>query len=167
MTISRRVLLGGALAAPVLAGCSRRPQSLAYDGPPVTGIVVTKAARRMLLLSGRTVICEHRVDLGSNPVGPKRWEGDGRTPEGFYIVDKRNPKSQYHLSVGISYPNAQDMAYAAALGRPPGGDIFFHGTPPDKPRGTDWTAGCMAVSNREIEEIYAMVRDGTPVWINP
>lgn len=165
--ISRRTFLGSALAAASLAGCSAKPRLLTYDGPPVTSVVVNKAARRMYLLSGNAVLCDHRVDLGSNPVGPKRVEGDGRTPEGLYFVDRRNPRSQYHLSVGISYPNAEDVAYAQALGLPPGGDIFFHGTPPDKPRGTDWTAGCMAVSNPEIEEVYAMLRDGTPVWINP
>lgn len=166
--ISRRHLLGGALGAPFLAGCARpEPRPLTYGGPPVTGVVVNKAARQMLLLNGGSVLREHRVDLGSNPVGPKRWEGDGRTPEGLYVVDRRNPRSRYYLSVGISYPNAEDVAYAASLGLPPGGDIFFHGTPPEERRGTDWTAGCMAVSNPEIEQIYAMVRDGTPVQINP
>lgn len=164
--ITRRAFLGSTLAAASLAGCSSGPRFLTYDGPPVTGVVVNKAARQMYVLSGRTVLCDHRIDLGSNPVGPKRVEGDGRTPEGFYVVDKRNPNSEYHLSVGISYPNAQDLAFAEAMGLPPGDDIFFHGTPRDKPRGTDWTAGCMAVSNREIEELYAMLRDGTPVWIN-
>lgn len=168
MTISRRTLLGGALAAPFLAGCAQRgPRFLSYDGPPVTGVVVNKGERRMFVLSGGDVLRDLRVDLGSNPVGPKRWEGDGRTPEGLYMVDKRNPRSQYHLSVGINYPKPEDVAYAAALGRPPGGDIFFHGTPREKRRGTDWTAGCLAVSNREIEDLYAMLLDGTPVQLNP
>ena len=165
--ISRRTFLGSALATASLAGCASGPRLLTYDGPPVTSVVVNKAARQMYLLSGSTVVCDHRVDLGSNPVGPKQWEGDGRTPEGLYFVDRHNPRSQYYLSVGINYPNAEDVARAAALGRPPGGDIFFHGTPPEKPRGTDWTAGCMAVSNDEIEELYAMLRAGTPVFINP
>ena len=165
--ISRRTFLGSALATASLAGCASGPRVLSYDGPPITSVVVNKGQRRMLAFAGNAVVCEHRVDLGSNPVGPKRWEGDGRTPEGLYVVDKRNPRSQYYLSVGINYPNQQDMALAARLGRPPGGDIFFHGTPSDKPRGTDWTAGCMAVSNREIEELYAMLRNGTPVFINP
>lgn len=165
--ISRRTFLGGALATASLAGCASGPRLLTYSGPPITSVVVNKGQRQMLAFSGEAVVCLHRVDLGSNPVGPKRWEGDGRTPEGLYVVDKRNPRSEYYLSVGINYPNAQDLAYAASLGLPPGGDIFFHGTPRDKPRGTDWTAGCMAVSNREIEELYAMLRDGTPVWINP
>ena len=165
--ISRRTFLGSALATASLAGCASGPRLLTYDGPPVTSVVVNKAARQMYVLSGSSVLCDHRIDLGNNPVGPKQWEGDGRTPEGLYLVDKRNPRSQYYLSVGINYPNAADVARAAALGLLPGGDIFFHGTPPDKPRGTDWTAGCMAVSNPEIEELYAMLRDGTPVFINP
>jgi murein L,D-transpeptidase YafK len=165
--ISRRTFLGSALATASLAGCASGPRLLTYDGPPVTSVVVNKGARQMYLLSGSTVVCDHRIDLGSNPVGPKRVEGDGRTPEGLYFVDRHNPRSQYYLSVGISYPNAQDVALAQAMGQRPGGDIFFHGTPPEKPRGTDWTAGCMAVSNDEIEEIYAMLREGTPVFINP
>ena len=165
--ISRRTFLGSALAVASLGGCSLTPRVLRYDGPPVTSVVVNKAARQMYLLSGSSVIRDFRVDLGFSPIGPKRMEGDGRTPEGVYFVDRRNPRSQYYLSVGINYPNAEDVARAAALGRPPGGDIFFHGTPADKRRGTDWTAGCMAVSNREMEELYAMLRNGTPVFLNP
>lgn len=166
--ISRRTFLGSALATASLAGCAAGgPRVLSYAGPPITSVVVNKGQRRMLAFAGNAVVCEHQVDLGSNPVGAKRWEGDGRTPEGLYFIDKRNPRSQYYLSVGINYPNEQDVAYARSLGRPPGGDIFFHGTPSDKPRGTDWTAGCMAVSNREIEELYAALRDGTPVFMNP
>lgn len=159
-------MLGGVLAMASLAGCSSG-KFRTYEGPPVTSVVVNKAARRMYLLSGSSILCDHQIDLGSNPTGPKRMEGDGRTPEGLYYVDRRNPNSQYYLSVGISYPNAEDLAFAQAMGVPPGGDIFFHGTPREERRGTDWTAGCMAVSNREIEEIYAMVQDGTPVYINP
>jgi lipoprotein-anchoring transpeptidase ErfK/SrfK len=101
------------------------------------------------------------------PKGHKRMRGDGRTPEGRYIVDRRNPKSQFHLSVGISYPDAEDIARARARGVDPGGDIFIHGAPNGQrrpPRG-DWTAGCIAVKNREIEEIYSMVATGTVVDI--
>lgn len=119
----------------------------------------------MYLLSGSTAIRAFDVELGGNPVGPKRFEGDGRTPEGGYWIDKRNPRSAYHLSVGISYPNAEDRAYAAAMGSSPGGDIFIHGTPRDQSRASDWTAGRIAVSNPEMEEVYAMVEAGTPIWI--
>ena len=163
--ISRRSLLSGAaaLAASSLAGCSTKFRT--YDGPPVTGIVLNKGPRRLYLLSGNTALRAFDVELGSNPVGAKRIEGDGRTPEGGYMVDRRNPNSEYYLSVGISYPNAQDLAYAQAMGFAPGGDIFIHGTPREKLRSRDWTAGCIAVTNREIEDIYAMVPDGTPIYI--
>lgn len=166
--ISRRSLLSGAaaLTASTLAGCAST-KFRTYDGPPVTGIVINKGARRMYLLSGNTTLRALDVELGNNPVGHKRMEGDGRTPEGAYFIDRRNPDSEYHLSIGISYPNAQDLAFAQAMGVSPGKDIFIHGTPREKRGSVDWTAGCIAVSNREIEDLYAMVRDGTPVYINP
>lgn len=165
--ISRRTLLGGAaaMAASSLAGCSTKFRS--YDGPPVTGIVVNKAPRRMHVLSGQSVLRSLDIELGGEPVGPKRMEGDGRTPEGAYRIDRRNPNSEYHLSIGISYPNEQDLALAQAMGVPPGGDIFIHGTPRAKRRASDWTAGCIAITNREIEDLYAMVPDGTPIFIYP
>ena len=165
--ISRRSLLGGAaaLAAGSLAGCSTKFRT--YDGPPVTGIVVNKAQRRMYLLSGNAALRAFDIKLGGDPVGPKHWEGDGKTPEGAYFIDRRNPNSSYHLSLGISYPNPVDLAYAQSLGLRPGGDIFIHGTPREKRRGGDWTAGCFAVTNREMEDIYAMVGEGTPIFLNP
>jgi murein L,D-transpeptidase YafK len=170
--ISRRSLLGGAaaLAASSLAGCSTSTPTTSkfrtYIGPPVTGLVVSKGARRLYLLNGNKALKAFYIQMGSNPVGHKRLEGDGRTPEGAYIIGRRNPNSQYYLSVGISYPNVQDLAYAQALGAPPGGHIFIHGTPPEKLRTKDWTAGCIAVTNDEVAEIYAMVRDGTPITIS-
>lgn len=165
--IARRTLLSGAaaLAATSLAGCASKFRI--YDGPPVTNMVVHKAARRMYLMSGNTALRAFEIRLGGNPVGPKRMEGDGRTPEGAYFIDRRNPDSEYHLSIGISYPNAQDLALAQALGVPPGGDIFIHGTPRNMRRNPNWTAGCISVTNAEIEDIYAMVRDGTPIVIDP
>ena len=162
--ISRRTLLGGAaaLAAGSLAGCSTKFRT--YDGPPVTGIVVNKGSRRMFLISGNTALRGFDVQLGGDPVGPKRVEGDGKTPEGAYWIDRRNPNSSYHLSLGISYPNEQDLALAQAMGVLPGDDIFIHGTPHQKRRSSDWTAGCIAMTNQEVEDIYAMVRDGTPIY---
>jgi murein L,D-transpeptidase YafK len=165
--ISRRTLLGGAaaLAASSLAGCSTKFRT--YNGPPVTGIVVNKGPRRMYLLSGSTALRAFDIELGGDPIGPKRMEGDMKTPEGAYMIDRRNPNSSYYLSIGISYPNAYDLAYAQALGVPPGGNIFIHGTPREKRRNGDWTAGCIAVTNREMEDIYAMVGEGTPILIQP
>ncbi|MEM6660054.1 MAG: L,D-transpeptidase family protein, partial [Pseudomonadota bacterium] len=85
-----------------------------------------------------------------------------------YLIDRRNPNSQFHLSLGISYPNARDRAEAARIGKPPGGDIFIHGNNTGFRTGkADWTWGCIAVTNREMEEVYAMVRNGTPIQINP
>jgi len=123
----------------------------------------------MFLVHDGEVLERYAIDLGFAPRGPKRFEGDGKTPEGLYYIDRRNPNSKFHLSLGISYPNAQDRAYARAFGREPGGDIFIHGQPNLlKPaRGDDdWTWGCIAVKNREIEKIYAMVENGTPILIN-
>ena len=155
------------MAAGSLAGCSgNRVTVRSYSGPPVTSIVVNKGPRRMYLVSGDTAIRAFDIQLGGDPVGPKRREGDGRTPEGFYWIDRRNPKSAYHLSLGISYPNEQDMALAQAMGVNPGGNIFIHGTPLEKQSNPDWTAGCIAVTNEEIEDIYVMVRDGTPIHIH-
>jgi murein L,D-transpeptidase YafK len=139
-----------------------------YNGPPVTFIVVDKSDRKMWLLSGSRVLRDFDIELGGNPVGHKQFEGDLKTPEGTYVIDRRNPNSRYHLSLGISYPNDADRAFAASQNRPPGGDIFIHGrgeTP--GARRPDWTAGCIAVKDREIEDIYAMVRTGTPIQIRP
>lgn len=139
-----------------------------YDGPEVTQIVVHKGARRMYLVNGTTVLKRYKVALGGNPVGPKQFEGDGRTPEGLYFIDRQNPNSAYHLSLGISYPNEADIARAKAAGREPGSDIFIHGqAKKNRGRGRDWTAGCIAVKDREMEQIYAMVRVGTPIFILP
>lgn len=163
------LLLGGASLA-AIAGCATQdPRFKQYSGPPVTSIVVNKSARQMLLYSGPRVLRQFRVDLGYAPDGNKLAEGDGRTPEGLYYIDRRNPNSEYHLSLGISYPNEQDKARALAAGVQVGSDIFIHGQGPEgrAARRPDWTVGCVAVTDAEIEDIYAMVRDGTPVMINP
>lgn len=166
MVISRRAMLlgGGSL----LVGCAAEgPRFLTYNGPEVTSIVVYKGARVMHLLHEETALASYTFQLGFAPDGHKRVEGDGRTPEGQYWIDRVNPQSNYHLSLGISYPNAADVAAAAALGLPPGGEIFIHGTPSNFIGLIDWTVGCIAVSNDEIEVIYSMVKVGTPIWIYP
>lgn len=139
-----------------------------YSGPPVTQIVVDKSDRKMWLVSGRDVLKTYDIDLGRAPAGHKQFEGDGKTPEGTYFIDYKNPNSQYHLSLRISYPNAADRAYAESQGKPPGGDIFIHGQGdgPGARRG-DWTIGCIAVNDREMERIYAMINVGTPITIRP
>lgn len=151
------------LALLAVAGCSR---FATYDGPEVTRLIVNKSARQLVLMHHDEVLRTYGVELGFAPEGPKAVEGDGRTPEGSYIIDRRNPNSAFHLSLGISYPNEADIAFARARGLSPGGDIFIHGEATAlaffKP---DWTAGCIAVTNREMEDVYAMVRDGTPITL--
>ncbi len=160
--VSRRVLLASALAA--LAGCSSKFRT--YRGPAVTKIIVFKSARYMHLMHGTTVLRSYRIDLGFAPQGHKQIEGDGRTPEGLYYIDRRNPDSEFHLSLGISYPNTSDKERAQKLGKSPGGDIFIHGRGnPVQQLMRDWTWGCIAVTNTEMEEIYSMVRTGTPIAI--
>jgi len=154
------MVLAGALA---LTGCS--PKTYTYNGPEVTRILVYKDSRKMYLMHHNTPLKVVDIDLGFEPRGHKEREGDGRTPVGDYIIDRRNPQSSFHLSLGISYPNAEDMARAQMLGVEPGGDIFIHGQPNGARTvlNRDWTAGCIAVTDEEMRQIYAMVRTGTPI----
>ena len=168
--LSRRTFAISTLALLAACGSPQQPSKFQrYSGPPVTQVQVNKGQRRMHLLSGNSVVRSYDVSLGNQPIGHKQFEGDGKTPEGVYFVDRFNPRSRYHLSVGVSYPNANDKAFAEAHGRKPGGDIFIHGRGPDGnnlfPRQRDWTAGCIAVTDEEIEEIYAMLQPGTPIVI--
>lgn len=149
-----------------LGACSSKFRT--YNGPEVTRIVVMKSDRKMYLYHHDKVLATHKIDLGFAPEGHKSHEGDGKTPEGRYFIDRRNPNSKFHLSIGISYPNAADIEAARALNKSPGGDIFIHGrAKPGRGKGPDWTAGCISVSDREIEKIYAMVRDGTVIDLYP
>ncbi|WP_089902065.1 L,D-transpeptidase family protein [Loktanella fryxellensis] len=166
--MNRRMLVLGAMGA-ALAACGR-PQPTRfkrYDGPKVTRVQVFKARRKLQIFSANVMLKEYDMELGFAPTGHKAVEGDGRTPEGAYRIDRRNPNSSFHLSIGISYPNANDIARAAAMGQRPGGDIFIHGTPARQMGKSDWTYGCIAVTNDEMEDIYAMVPDGTPIYIYP
>jgi murein L,D-transpeptidase YafK len=161
--IDRRFFLLTAGAA--LAGCGQKFRT--YDGPAVTLIEVHKADRRMYLLHGTEVLKSYNIRLGGNPIGPKQFEGDQKTPEGAYLITHRNPNSAYHLSLGISYPNQADREYAKSQNKRPGGDIFIHGGPKEWFAGRDWTAGCIAVRDREMEEIFAMVNPGVQINIYP
>lgn len=160
LTLVCLVLVGLSLSA-----CSKFKS---YDGPAVTQVVVMKKDQKMYLFHHDTVLTSYDIGLGFAPEGDKQIEGDGKTPEGTYEIDRRNPNSEFHLSLGISYPNVDDIAEAQALGQKPGGDIFIHGQPSRlrRMRG-NWTAGCIAVTNGEIEEIYSMVATGTPITIHP
>ena len=136
-------------------------------------IVVHKARRTLTLYNGGQVLRRYLVALGRTPIGAKRRQGDGKTPEGEYTIIGRNRYSSYHRSLRISYPNAADQAYARRAGVSAGGDIVIHGLPNGMGevgaahRESDWTEGCIAVTNEEIEEIWRLVPDGTPIRIEP
>jgi|ERR1700687_2455787 len=136
-------------------------------------IVVYKRDRRLVLLSQGTELRSYKVALGGEPVGPKTRLGDHRTPEGLYILDSRNPNSHYYKAFHISYPNSKDIAAAKKLGVSPGGEIMLHGLPKEyawmgKAHTLhDWTDGCVAVTDEEMDEIWKLVRVGTPIEIKP
>lgn len=140
---------------------------------PVTSIVVDKSRRVLTVYNGTKPLKTYRIALGGNPEGHKQHEGDLRTPEGRYIIDAKNPNSSFHLSLRISYPNRTDTQRARRKGLSPGGAIMIHGTPEGLATLNavgfyrDWTAGCIAVTNAEIEEIFAATRVGTPIVITP
>jgi murein L,D-transpeptidase YafK len=136
-------------------------------------VLIEKKERRLALLSKGEVIKSYKIALGGNPVGPKERQGDNKTPEGIYIIDSRNRDSGYHLSLHISYPNEKDKMQAKKLGVSPGGDIMIHGIKNGftwiggSQAEVDWTKGCIAVTDEEMEEIYKLVPNGTVVEIRP
>jgi murein L,D-transpeptidase YafK len=155
----------------LLAACS---SGQAEDTRPIVTadrLLVDKSDRTLILYKDDKEIDRYAdIKLGDAPLGHKRFEGDEKTPEGSYTINGRNPKSSYHLSLRISYPNAADRAYAKAKGKSPGGDIFIHGQPNMSASGRidgDWTDGCIALSNSEIERLWKQVNDGTPITIQP
>lgn len=160
------VVLVGAIA---LLAAANWPASSGDATGNADRIVIEKGERRLTLFRGGRILKSYRVSLGRSPVGHKQREGDNRTPEGQYVIDRHNPDSAFHRALHVSYPNAADRARAAEAGVSPGGDIMIHGLPNRLAwvgrlhRVADWTAGCIAVTNPEIEEIYRAVPDGTPV----
>jgi murein L,D-transpeptidase YafK len=156
---------------------SRATTSSAVDpGGPVPiadSIVIEKKARRLVLFHHGRPIRTYRVALGANPVGDKRFAGDKKTPEGLFSIDGKNEKSDFHLALHISYPDSAHRARAEALGLNPGGNILIHGLPNSKGatgafhRTVDWTDGCIAVTDEEVEGLWSAVMVGTPVEIKP
>ncbi|QSP96457.1 L,D-transpeptidase family protein [Marinobacter salinisoli] len=139
----------------------------------ISQVLVRKGERRLYLMNGEEVVKSYRVSLGDNPEGHKLYEGDERTPEGDYVLDWRNASSDFYKSIHISYPNQKDLEQASAWGLDPGGSIMIHGLPNEAGdmafayRGLDWTDGCIAVTNEEMDEIWQLVADGTPIRIVP
>ena len=136
-------------------------------------VLVFKKDRTLQLLSRGKVIKSYKIALGSDPIGPKTRQGDHKTPEGIYVLDSRNARSQFYKSIHISYPSPSDRAAARKKGVSPGGDVFVHGLPNGygfvgaSHRLKDWTDGCIAVTNQEIDEIWAAVPNGIPIEIRP
>lgn len=136
-------------------------------------VVVIKHERILQLYKDGQLIKSYKIALGGNPLGPKTQQGDHKTPEGNYTLDRRNARSQFYKSIHISYPNASDRVEARAHRVSPGGDVFVHGLPNgygwigSGHRAKDWTDGCVAVTNEEMDEIWTAVADGTPIDIRP
>lgn len=142
----------------------------AQERAPVDLVRVDKSDRTLTLYAGGKPVRTYTgIQLGDEPAGAKHFQGDERTPEGRYVLDYDNPNSRYHLSLHVSYPNAADVAYARRRGRVPGGDIFIHGQPNGSGARVDgdWTDGCIALSDAEIEEVWSLVGDGTEIEIVP
>lgn len=143
------------------------------EGVKADKVIVYKEARKMDLLNSGKILKSYKISLGKNPVGHKEREGDSRTPEGKYILDWRNPESKYHLSIHVSYPDEKDKEAAKTLGVSPGGDIMIHGCPNGLGwnwkdfKEKDWTDGCIAVNDEEMEEIWRAVDNGTQIEILP
>ena len=136
-------------------------------------LVVYKSKRQLLAFSDGQLIKTYKIALGRNPIGHKEYEGDKKTPEGLYTIDAKNPYSGYHKNLGVSYPNKKDIENAKRLGKPTGGDIKIHGLRNKTGyigklhRWTDWTLGCIALTDQEVDELYHSVKIGTPIEIKP
>lgn len=162
-------VLAAALLFFVLPSASRAE----WDIPKADMVVIIKGKKQMLLIKDSEVMVSYKVSLGGDPNGKKLRQGDKKTPEGLYFIKGRNQKSKYHLALHISYPNGSDMERARTLGLKPGGDIMIHGLSEELSwlgrfhSVLDWTDGCIAVTNEEMEELWQLVPDGTPVEIIP
>lgn len=182
--IKNKAIRGLAASFALAAGLSACTEPSAMNKPTqaaadpndrvVSHIVIDKSDRLMDLFNSKgKLVKRYDVGLGSNPIGDKVRQGDGRTPEGTYIIDLKNPYSAFTLSLRVSYPDANDRKEARARGVSPGGDIFIHGQPTgtqdgwQHERGRDWTEGCIAVTNAEMREIYSMIKTGTIITIKP
>lgn len=166
------VLAAGVARADTQSVVGMGPAVPLAEMPRVTRVMVHKSARRMDLMSGDRVLRSYRISLGLQPQGHKEREGDFRTPEGRYMLTRRNPRSDFFLSIQVSYPNERDVKKAKANGWEPGGAIMIHGLPnrlkhdPDYYM-RDWTDGCIAVSNSDMVEIWLFTNDNTPIDILP
>lgn len=159
--------IGSVLLVILFSGCANYSKH-----PSPDYIVVFKSERQLALVHDDEIYKTYDIGLGQDPVGHKVQEGDSRTPEGHYVISGRNPNSKYFLSLRISYPDEDDISFAKEKGVHPGSDIMIHGmrgdgTREDFLKSGDWTEGCIAVTNEEMEELWHLIEDGTPIKIYP
>lgn len=139
----------------------------------VDKIIVYKSKREMLVYNGDKLLKTYKISLGNTPIGHKQFEGDGKTPEGIYTINDKNPNSAYHKNLGVTYPNEADIEYAKSFNKSAGGDIKIHGLKNGLGYigklhlNSDWTLGCIAVTNEEIDELFEYVKIGSPIEIYP
>jgi murein L,D-transpeptidase YafK len=168
-----RVVLLALLAAVFSVPTGHAEQSLVSGHEQADSVLVVKSERKLYLLKAGRILKSVDVSLGLVPTGPKQREGDFRTPEGRYNLESRNVDSDYFLSILVSYPSDADRMRARKQGVDPGGQIMIHGLPnvpryePAHYQGTDWTDGCIAVSNSDMLDIWLMTREATPIEIRP
>jgi len=166
-------LFAGTATGDALPYHARAMAAVGVELPIADRVLVRKAERRMYLMRGNDVLRAYRIALGLNPGGPKERAGDFRTPEGSYRLTRRNTRSDFFLSIQVSYPNDEDTRRARRNGWQPGGSIMIHGLPNDPRHGPDyyatqdWTDGCIAVTNADMVEIWMMTSDNVPIEIRP
>ena len=173
MRVTLMAVVGAGIALGI-GGCfSENPKELAPSKQKADRIVVVKSSHTMTLMAGSRILKVYKVALGRGSSGPKERAGDNKTPEGEYVIDEKNAKSRFHLALHISYPNADDKKRARDAGNDPGGAVMIHGLENGLgwlgpiQHDMDWTEGCIAVNNSEIEEIWRLVPTGTPIEIKP
>lgn len=173
MTKSRTIWLTCILLILGLTAYNLYPEVKLWPSIQIDRIVVYKSKRQLLAYTNGQLVKTYRVSLGRQPIGAKEVEGDMKTPEGLYFINDKNPNSGYHKNLGISYPNNDDIENAKRLGKPAGGDVKIHGLRNNTGfigkyhRWYDWTLGCIAVTDEEMDELYDAVKIGTQIEINP
>jgi murein L,D-transpeptidase YafK len=173
MIATKRILTLLVISLPLIAGLYAWLPARPIPPSAIDRIVVIKGQHQMMLMQQDQIVKTYRVSLGRGSVAPKTREGDHRTPEGTYIIDWRNPQSRFHRSLHVSYPNSKDRQRARDLGVAPGGDIMIHGLHHRLGwmgrfhRWVDWTDGCIAVTNSEMDQIWNAVPENTPIEIRP
>jgi murein L,D-transpeptidase YafK len=173
MTIKKIILYTVIISITGLAVYYFYPEKKLPENAQIDKILVNESKRQLLVYSNGTLLKTYRISLGRNPIGAKEFQGDNKTPEGLYFINDKNPYSGYHKNLGISYPNTHDIEHSKTLGKPVGGDIKIHGYKNGLGfigkfwRWRDWTFGCIAMTNKDVDELYKVVKIGTIIAIKP